>query len=104
MPVIHFINGPCDGETRTVTQSTLDRGSVVCQGTVYVNSKASAGLTGGQITFVPATDAFVTAGQRSSQAHATQGWSRWMHILAHTGPQQHRRLVAATARMRRIAR
>lgn len=104
MPTIKLLNGPCDGTTRTITQATLNRGSIVCQGTVYVNSKASPGLTGGEIVFVPATDAFVTAGQRASQAHATQAWSRWMHILGHTGPQQHRRLVAATARMRRIGR
>lgn len=104
MPTVHLVNGPCDGTTRTVTQATLDRGSLVCDGTVYVNSNASAGLTGGQIVFVPSTDAFVTAGERSSQTHATQAWSRLMRVLAHTGPAQHRRLVAATARMRRIAR
>lgn len=104
MPTITLVNGPCDGRTLTITQATLNRGSVICQGTVYVNSKASPGLTGGTIVFVPATDAFVTAGERSSQTHATQAWSRWMRILAHTGPQQHRRLVAATARMRRIGR
>lgn len=31
-------------------------------------------------------------------------WSRWMRILAHKGPQAHRRILNSTARARRIAR
>jgi hypothetical protein len=36
--------------------------------------------------------------------HAMGAWTRWMHALAHTGPQSHARVVKATRRANRIAR
>lgn len=102
--VIHFIEGPCDGQTRTVTQGTLDRGTVSCGGTVYVRYKA--GAAGPSIVFVPVDSPLGQAveGAKANPAHAMSAWTRWMRVLAHTGPHSHHRILRSTARARRIAR
>jgi hypothetical protein len=106
VPTIHFVNGPCDGTTRNITQAELNRGSVTCQGVVYLRVKASSSLTGGEIVFDVAS--IVRAEQANNRAfdtHAvTEAYRRVARALAHTAPQQVRRLEAQTRRLRRIAR
>lgn len=104
MPLIHFLEGPCDGTTREVTQAVVTRGSVTCQNTLYVHYEASA--AGSEIVFVPADSALGQAqtGAKGTPAHVTTAWTRWMRALGHTGPKAHNRVARATARINRIAR
>jgi hypothetical protein len=104
VPLIHFVDGPCDGTTRTVDQAVIDRGSVNCGGELYVHYVA--GASGPSIVFVPADSALGRAqtGADGSPTHVTQAWTRWMRALGHTGPKSHNRIQRATVRARRIAR
>ena len=104
MPLIHFLDGPCDSTTREVTQAVIDRGSISCQNTLYVYYKA--GASGSDIVFVPADSPLGQAqtGAAGTPAHVTSAWSRWMRALGHKGPQAHNRVARAAARVRRIAR
>jgi hypothetical protein len=104
VPLIHFVDGPCDGTTRSVAQAVVDRGSVTCQNVLYVHYVA--GAAGPNIVFVPADSALGQAqtGADGTPLHATQAWTRWMRALAHKGPEAHNRIQRATARARRIAR
>jgi hypothetical protein len=102
--LIHFLDGPCDGTTRTVSQAVVDRGSVTCKSTLYVHYVAAA--AGADIVFVPADSELGRAqtGADGTPAHVTQAWTRWMRALAHKGPHAHNRIQRATVRARRIAR
>jgi hypothetical protein len=62
------------------------------------------GTTGASQWYADKTGAGQGVGGTPSTGHVTQAWSRWMHALAHKGPDSHRRIVKATARARRIAR
>lgn len=101
MPTVTLIGGPCDQETINISQAKLDAGQLTCQGTVYVRSSAF----GSQENIVFATsEAIAKATKGPSTVHVTQAWTRWMRFLGQTGPQSHRRVVAAARRARRIAR
>jgi len=102
--LIHFLEGPCNGTTRTVPQSVVDRGSVTCQSVLYV--RYVAGAAGPDIVFVPVDSELGRAqtGADGTPAHVSQAWTRWMRALAHKGPASHNRIQKATVRARRIAR
>ena len=44
------------------------------------------------------------AGGSPSPSQATGAWTNFVHVLAHNGPQAHRRITKATARARKIGR
>jgi hypothetical protein len=101
VPTVTLIGGPCDQQTINISQSTLDAGQLTCKGVIYTRTAVFSSQE--NITF-GTSDAIQKATKGPSTAHVTQAWSRWMKILGHTGPSQHRRLLAATARARKIAR
>jgi hypothetical protein len=101
MPTVTLIGGPCDQSTINITQAKLDSGQLTCKGALYV--RTSVFTSQENITFAT-SDAIAKATKGPSPQHATQAWTRWMHALAHKGPQSHRRVAKSTARVRRIAR
>lgn len=113
MPVIHFLDGPCDGKTRTVSQAVVDSGQVQCGGVLYVHYVA--GASGPDIVFVPANSPLgqgQTGGGGGIQLrapHALSGWADLRHTLNHGMPQMLRHVKGlnlatshALARRRRV--
>jgi hypothetical protein len=98
---VTLVGGPCDGESKGITQATLSAGRLTCQGTLYVRSNAFP--TEENIVFAT-TDAIGKATGSKAPAHVTTAWTRWMRALAHSGPKAHNRIQRATVRARRIAR
>lgn len=97
-----LVDGPCDGRTKQLTDDQLKTHKTWCDGQLYLLQTSLATIQQPWVfEWAPAVQ---QKGQAVNPKSATEAWNRWMHALARTGPESHRRIVNATARARRIAR
>jgi hypothetical protein len=96
---------PCDGRNLGITRTALAKGSLTCQGHLYVNATGAQGSGPyGQAVWWEAKLLEQSAVPSSAPTHVSTAWTHWMRTLAHKGPKAHNRIRNATARARRIAR
>lgn len=97
-----LVGGPCNGQTKQLSDSQLRTGRTYCGGKLYLTDSSKATISHPWV-FVLSTDLHPSSSAPNPR-HVTQAWSRWMHALAHRGPESHRRTLKVAARARRIAR
>lgn len=100
---VYLSGGPCDG--RTVPNTEIQGGLVAyiaCGGGYYVLEEGDRRPNGDLIFRWWGTQKPSPPSPKAT-AHVTQAWTRWMRILGHRGPVEHKRIVKAVRRMHRIA-